>query len=63
MHSITPILDQIRVKQFTFFRVNRVAELPGITDGDFLIPPLSTHNMSPFERIEAGKIEVEVGQR
>lgn len=62
LHAVAPILDQIRVKQFTFFRVNRVAELPGITDGDFLIPPLGTHNMPPLERIEAGKIEVEIGQ-
>ena len=61
-HTVAPVLNQIRLKQFVLLCKDAVAQLTRIAHGDFLIPALLADHLLPLERVKARQRDIQTRQ-
>ena len=62
LHTVAPILDEVRPKEPILLRRNRVTQLSRIAQCNLLVPPFFPRSMPTFKGIEPGDGDVKVGQ-
>ena len=63
LHSVAPVLDEVRLEQLVFLRGDGVGEMSRVTHRNFLVPPFFSHHFLAFEGVEARNRDVQVWQR
>ena len=62
LHPVTPVANQVGVEEFALLGRDAVAELPGVREGDFLIPAFAPGGFLALEGIKAVERDAQVGQ-
>ena len=62
LHTVAPVFDEIGAEKTVFFRVDRVADLSCVADGNLLIPAFCAYGMTSFERVETAQTDVQIRQ-
>ena len=60
--SVAPVLDEVAVHELVLLGGDGVADVSGVGNGYFLVPPLVAHHFLASEGIEACHADIEVGQ-
>ena len=62
LHAVTPVLDQVTVKELTLLRRNAVAQLSGIGKRNFLIPAFVSHLFFTLKGVHTRQVDAQIRQ-
>ena len=62
LHTVFPVLYQVRLKKQIIFSLDTILQMSCITNRNFLIPTFFTHRLFPLKRINITERNCQIGQ-